>query len=388
MFHRLRTLPRIVFAPLALATLVSVAGCDKFDPIYSASAASVGEATLVRVSVEAGTTITIEGETKTATGQENDLEFWIAFEKFPPGENALPILAERDGKSSESLLRFNVPTTEGVPFLQLHSCPRAPEAEAEGKGNKGKAKEGVGLDLRGDFGGLDNCKEVEGTLDIVAVANPGATVQIGGQSVTAGPNGEFTLPLDVGGDVLDMSPPAGDAEEGKIDMDVKVEKEGHEALTGVIRLSTETRRLVDDFASSFVPGTPLHPKLVASPKGFLLVRENEYRTRVVGELGPLRNVRLIALTEDKDKSKAGSCGPYEDYGSLPRYNVDQELIVYDALTGAELARETFEGKSGSCPSMVSIDLRKKNSTTVYPSYSEKVAWLEEQLAAVLSVPSG
>ena len=376
MFHRLRTLPRIVFAPLALAALASVAGCDKFEPIYNASAESLGEATLVRVSVEAGTTITIEGETKTASEGEGDLEFWIAFEKFPPGENALPILAERDGKSSESLLRFNVPTTEGLPFLQLYSCPRVPEAE-------GKAKEGVGLDLRGDFGGLDNCKELEGTLDIVAVANPGATVQIGGQSVTAGPNGEFALPLDVGGDVLGMSPPVGDAEEGKIYMDVKVEKQGQEALTGVILLSTKTRRLVDDFASSFVPGKPLHPKLVASPKGFLLVRENEHRTSVVGELGPLRNVRLIALTEDEDRAKAGSCGPYEDYGSLPRYNVDQELIVYDALTGAELARETFEGKSGSCPSMVTVDLSKENSTTVYPSRSEKVAWLEGQLAAVL-----
>lgn len=95
---------------------------------------------------------------------------------------------------------------------------------------------------------------------------------------------------------------------------------------------------------------------VAPPRPLLMMWNGQPDRDLLGGAAPLA-APYIAIVTTVEKS-SGSCGPYSLYAYsysgeyASRYRYDVAATVYEARTGAVVARKSFKGKKPGCPSYV------------------------------------
>lgn len=347
---------------------MSAPGCGK-KPYVSTLATVERDAVHVHVMASPGAEVQVGHQKRTLAGDEDD--FYLALDPFKPGRNELKVTVTQGGATAEESAAFTAPEGAGAPFLQIHDCARLPDGTSS-------------TDVRSRFGRANGCKaRKDAPHTLVASANPGAKVKVGGKEMTAGPDGEITLELDAAAGLLDMQVGASKAQRSEIPFSVEVRAGAGEPLRGDIRLSADGDALLRSWLKGFTPGKPLAAGVGAGEGAIAIYAPQEGRPRIVGGPGPLRDVRLVAIGKERPLREAGSCGPYEsDKGgvfSAPRRDHDVDITVYDATTGEKREEKGFSAKGTECPAYASMVDFKVRAVDVYPEDADIAAWLRTLL---------
>ncbi len=207
----------------------------------------------------------------------------------------------------------------------------------------------------------------------------------GGVKVESAGN-QTTITVDVGEQLIRApgEPPT------MLDVPVKLEKEDGTPI--VVNLSVDTSNVygtiaayerLKNVAAMPIPEAP-YASETPSPKPILIVRDTVIERDLLGQAAPL-SAPLIAVVSTSDHD-SGSCGPYSEYAYYggyggqyaTRYRVDADIKLYEARTGALVAKTYIKGKKPSCPSSVTTYNGVVGSISGDPPSTAITKWLKKQ----------
>jgi hypothetical protein len=358
----------------ALAVVLGGGACGP-PPSLLAEAEVRGEVVRVRLFPPTGVEVTVSEQSRTM-GNERELTFYVALERFEPGYNRLRVRSDQ----GTATVAFTVPEGVGRPFLQLHECE-------PGDGN-GYAY----VDFRGPFGLVSRCRpQNDGYVRVRASANPTARVVVAGGELEVGKDGELLVRWDSGHAFLDVpvaQAVAGVRETRVVVLPVRVEKDGFEPLSSSLEVEVDVALALRDLLASFTARSPLFEAVPSptdpGPSAVVFESASMSYLRVVGPPGLVRDLDALVRVEGVSPSRSvGECGPYELPGgglfSAPRVEEDVEVVAWDVRTGHPLASETFSASGAPCPQVAWMTGERPNAVRVRPPDEVIDGWVRERV---------
>ncbi len=338
-----------------------LAGCT--DLKFGGKAEIRGDSVVVEVWSElkpgTKTTYTVNGATQTVEGNRTCFAFPLA--GLAAGSTTWPATVERGGDSASTDLTFAVPAKpDPAPAFFAIDC----KSDSYYDAHKFKGewfRDALGCDL-----------DEQGRIALSYVATRGATVTLGGAELPPVDAPDKGLPLvaRIGlaellaalpvdrrdGSLLGLAPvelavsvrAGGAAKESRVTVDLHA---GGGAQVGA------------QIARDLEQGKPLSwAKRPANPdRAVALVIADKGGTgneivRALGT-GTLADTAMVAVVRSQERRKIGECGPYREAGGdkeimAPHYVSDQEVVLYAAQDGRQLARKGFAVGDPPCPENV------------------------------------
>jgi hypothetical protein len=329
--------------------ILLIAACSKGNAYVGNAYAKVVEDNVeVEVFGDPGSTVTIAGAAPFTLPQRQ--KTLLPLDNFPDGENVVEVRVTTRGKNQLLKARFVKPAGSGAPFVRVTDCEASGTSGAEA------------VKLTSELGNQEYCwVQSDGTVKVVLAASRGATLLVDGKPVTVGADGKavWSHDLDPAALALPVESALSDGA-GAPDVVVPVElQKGGKTVKGTITLAVA--RAMPKRAQAVlaaVAGAPLTPPPGGLVKASLVyVPAGGRRAIHVGRSSALGAVGQVAVARDLEGRDAPVCGPYQSSdgkssSSAPRKLVPIEVTVYDAGTGAELAKRSFDGDFDECPMMV------------------------------------
>jgi len=232
----------------------------------------------------------------------------------------------------------------------------------------------------------------DGTVKVRLEATPGATLVVDGERRSVAPDGrtEVTIPIDA---ALLRAPIAAAVSGAASDVataptKLRLEPKGAAPIEGELKVvlgaagAGRTRAILAAVSSGTqLPRATLGktpPPVV--PGSLVLIPADNGAMVALGRAGSLGQLDLVAVARDGAHHKAGTCGPYDHFGVLPRENVDVTVTVYQASTATKVTEKTFTDGFEDCSMFVSG--RPGEKPTVVSRPEEKA--IEDYVAGLTS----